>query len=225
MAEKICDASTRFYVVDDLRLSLGEIHAFPQKVYFRTWQEALTAYRQLPQTGIKSLGACVEREAELVRCVPIFPTDREGEDVLVVDGLAEHKEFHSVAQEIVDALRIRYCLDGTRLLPALKRPARKIRNARLWARTDCIRWVYVAGTGWLSRNEFEKRYPKEENSGFCYPLVLKYQVEAKTRDGRFVPMEVTPWDYKRLKRRTEDEALPPHPARRAEDKIKGGIPA
>ena len=202
-------AENGFYVVDNLRQS-------SEKRFFPSWKEALAAYRQLPQTVVKALGV---GETDLVRCVPIFPTDREGEDVLVVDGLAEHKDLHSVAQEIVDALRIRYCLDGTRLLPAPKRPARKIRYARLWAQTECIRWVYVAGTGWLSRSEFERRYPKEGNDNFCYPLVLKYQVDAKTRDGRFVPMEVTPWDYKRLKHRTENGPEKPHPARRAEDKI------
>ena len=53
---------------------------------FHNLGDALARYRELPETGEKTLGMVDGiRALELVRCVPLFPTDREGESILSSD--------------------------------------------------------------------------------------------------------------------------------------------
>lgn len=111
--------------------------------------------------------------------------------MLVLDSLppgwSRDPALAGFVQSCVAALSIRYCLSGDRLLPEPRRAEKKIRDKRLWAEGEnAVRWVCVAGAGWLSPAEFNRRYEYRAHGGFCYPLVLKYQLEVKTRDCRFV---------------------------------------
>ena len=70
---------------------------------FHNLSDALARYRELPETGEKTLGmADGIRALELVRCVPLFPTDREGESILSSDP--RNHEFWAKRPEAILAM-------------------------------------------------------------------------------------------------------------------------
>lgn len=76
-----------YYTIDDLRLppkrSLRKGRSVEQ---FSTLEEALARYQSLPAAGIRVLGLTDGIHVlELVKCLPLFPDDQEGEDVLASD--------------------------------------------------------------------------------------------------------------------------------------------
>ena len=90
---------------------------------FHNLSDALARYRELPETGEKTLGmADGIRALELVRCVPLFPTDREGESILSSDP--RNHEFWAKRPEAILAmetckrmLRLRYMTRGIIRVP------------------------------------------------------------------------------------------------------------
>ena len=60
--------------------------------------------------------------------------------------------------------------------------------------TQAIQWIYVAGSGWISPAELQRRKR---------PLVLKYRVECVDDEGYISLPEVTPWEYGQLMRQTK----------------------
>ena len=178
-------------------------------------KDALTRYRDLPRQGIKSLGLFQQGEAlELVRCLTLFPEDREGEDVLVIPqdpGPAwSGRRVQDLLAQCGEALQSRYYLEGCRLLPAPRghKLPPKLADKYLWSHggklSQNIQWLYVAGTGWLSPAEFQRRYGDLDGRSRCYPLVVKYRVDGTTERGSYVPLEVEPWEYELLRRRTQE---------------------
>ena len=76
-----------YYTIDDLRLppkrSLRKGRSVEQ---YSTLEEALARYQSLPAAGIRVLGLTDGIHVlELVKCLPLFPDDQEGEDVLASD--------------------------------------------------------------------------------------------------------------------------------------------
>ena len=76
-----------YYTIDDLRLppkrSLRKGRSVEQ---YSTLEEALARYQSLPAAGIRVLGLTDGIHVlELVKCLPLFPDDQEGEDVLALD--------------------------------------------------------------------------------------------------------------------------------------------
>lgn len=196
-----------WYTVDDLQRPKPN----RREVTFTDWRAALADYRALPATGVKALGFVSGNETvDLVRCIPLFPLDREGEDALVINGWNKDPKVVQAAEEFVSALQIRYCLKENCLLPRPEKASAKIRDKQLWSGDGSVRWLYVAGVGLLSPAEFERRYAQRERGGFCYPLVLNLQVDAKTKDGSLVALEVSPWDFERLKAQSSINPAPRH---------------
>lgn len=205
-----------YYTIDDLRQGQRNRGVTGWCLeQFSSWREALEHYRALPWSGVKVLG--VNRGAQvldLVRCVPLFPEDICGEDVLAADEFScpewhGERSVRRLAQECVRTLGIRYCLLGRSLVPAPERFPNSLRDKYLWGArpgdpSSAVRWVYVAGSGWLSPEEFKKRYSQPETGDFHRPLVIKCQVDGLTRSGQYIPLEVSPWDLRRLERRTLD---------------------
>ena len=76
-----------YYTIDDLRLPAKRLLRKGRSVeQFPTLEEALARYRALPAAGIRALGLTDGVHVlELVKCLPLFPDDREGEDVLASD--------------------------------------------------------------------------------------------------------------------------------------------
>lgn len=206
-----------YYTIDDLRLGHD-----PQGVtgwrlsQFLDWRDALAHYNSLPKSIVKELGVTNGTQVlNLIRCLPVAPDSLTGEDVLAADYLTlpawkDEPMVLEVARELVSSLNIRYCLDHDRIIPAPAPLPENLTGAFLWGSKpgDCvsaIRWIYVAGAGWLSPSELKRRYPAA-NRAFHYPLVLKYRVDTVTESGQYAPQEVTPWDYKHLEQRTKQRA-------------------
>lgn len=193
-----------FYVVDDLRLGHD-----PQGV--TGWQrrnflhlpDALARYHSLPGTAVRELGVTDgDRELPLIRRVPLFFDAPACEDVLVTDRLLrspwrKNPEVLTAAQTCVLQMKIRYCLDKGRLIPKpLPLPTDLFSYG-----PPSVRRVYTAGLGWLSPAELERRFSQEDGD-FCYPLVLKYQIDVQDADGVPVIRNVTPWELYCLESRT-----------------------
>ena len=175
--------------------------------------DALRRYRALPQREIKSLGVIQRGEAlELARCLPLFPEDREGEDVLVVPQAPGPAWSGQRVQDLLaqcgEALRARYYLEDRRLLPAPRdhKLPPKLADKLLWSHrgelSQSVQWLYVAGLGWISPAGFQRRYGGLDGRAPCYPLVVKYRADGATEKGGYVPLEVEPWEYELLRRRT-----------------------
>ena len=78
---------------------------------------------------------------------------------------------------------------------------KELRDKYLWLNERCgqetaIRWVYIVGAGW-KQLDFLRRWKKTG-----HPLVLRYQADGITEQGAYLSLEVAPWEYDLLMRRT-----------------------
>lgn len=63
--------------------------------------------------------------------------------------------------------------------------------------------AYRAGTGWIPLREWKRCASK-------HPLILKFMADGLTEGGAFVSLEVEPWEYDLLVRRTLERLIPNH---------------
>lgn len=147
---------------------------------------------------------------QLVRCLPLFPTDRTGYDVLLTDSIVQplwrnETQALEVAQAAAEHLDVRYCLDGGQIIPAPKPLSERCKTSCEQNIALVIKQIYAAGVGWLMPEDLRRRY---RNAGrtYHYPLVLKYLVDTVTQDGGSRTQEITPWAYKRLEWRAKQGA-------------------
>lgn len=193
-----------FYTIDDLRLKRG----LQTEARFPTVQEALAHYQSLPNDVAKELGMTNGvRTLRLIRRAGLSPNQHFSENILVTDKLIQPPwrgapEVASAAQKCVPALNIRFCLEKNRLVPKPTEPSEELR--RYISGPPLVIRAYVVGPGWLSPDELDRRFPKEDG-GFCYPLVLKYQVEIQT-DESSRTIELNHWDLRRLEIRARNLA-------------------
>ncbi len=210
----------QFYVVDNLwreKLNIAHFHHLP---------DAVAAYRALPAANRKALGVQHGVQAiDLVQCLPLFPHDQEGEDVLVLRFL-EFPMWNSdpkvmpAAHELASRLHIRYCLYQRCLIPAPDRDKlpRNLRNKFLWPDIPgelltAVQWIYVAGVGRLSPAEFKRRYGIGEV--FTYPLVVHISAFGADKRGNYHSLQVSPWEFHQLVHRTKE--------RFDQNKTEGGL--
>ena len=110
-----------YYTIDDLRLppkrSLRKGRSVEQ---YSTLEEALARYQSLPAAGIRVLGLTDGIHVlELVKCLPLFPDDQEGENVLALDYScfplwAQEPEAANATHICITAMNLRYvALCGT----------------------------------------------------------------------------------------------------------------
>lgn len=117
-----------------------------------------------------------------------------------------------LAEECIETFRIRYGMHEFTLFPLHQKPERQLAKKRfrlLNVEGSCspIRWMYVAGVGWLSPQEFKKRYIPPKRNDFQYPLVMKYRVDAVNKDGRILLLEIAPRDFECLTGKHENTRL------------------
>lgn len=198
-----------YYTIDDLRQPPKRLFRKGCSIrHFDTVEAAISHYQTLPATGEKSLGITDGFHVlELVKCLPLYPDDTEGETVWASDYQAltlwrERPESADAAAACEAAFHPRYRLDGAVLAPVsqLKTLPKRLWDKYLWlnVREDersAIRWVYTAGKGWVPPSILYRRTSRPV-------LVLKYQVDGLTDQGAYVPLDVAPWEYNLLLQRT-----------------------
>lgn len=200
----------QFYVVDNLwEGTLNTSH-------FHSLSDAVRAYKALPAANRKTLGVQRGVDAiDLVQCLPLFPNDREGEDVMVLRFLEfplwkSDPQIMEAAQELASRLHIRYCLFRQCVIPAPDRDKlpRTLRDRYLWPDEPgdfytAAQWIYVAGDGRLSAAEFKRRYRSGQNA-FRYPLVVQISACGMDSRGNYKSLQVSPWEFHQLIQRSKE---------------------
>lgn len=200
-----------YYTIDDLRrLSKHPRQKGRGMEQFPTLEEAMTHYRTLPAAGIRALGLTDGVYVlELVKCLPLLPDDRTGEDVLASDYRqfplwAQEPEAARAAEACIASLALRYRVKGNVVepLPAPEGLPQELQGNLLWLNLSgeaqsAIHQVYVAGTGWVSPGILHRKADP-------MPLVLKYRADGITGQGAYRSLEVEPWAYDLLALRTQE---------------------
>ena len=200
-----------YYTMDDLRLGRS---GFLQKGWTvrqrPELEEALAHYRGIPITKRKVLGLTDGFHVlELVKNVPLLLGDPEGEDVLAAElgeplpAWADTLEARQAVRTCMEALGLRYQIEGKILAPIpvnKKQRRKKLAGKYLWPDVpgnpaSALRWVYLAGKGWLAPTVLEE-HPA------VLPLVLKVRADGITDKGDYRPLELEPWEFRLLARRT-----------------------
>ena len=196
--------------MDDMRRDRLDI------AHFSHLKDAVQAYRCLPGDSYKALGVTDGGEAaDLILRLPIRPGEPPVEDVLDLgfleqSGWKSKPGFMAAIHELAVCLMVRYCLFQGCLIPAPRKKAlsRGLREKYLWPDVPrdfntSIHWIDVAGVGRLSAAEFKKRY-RQDDAVLFYPLVLRIGACGMTRHGRYSALEVTPWQFHLLARRSQE---------------------
>ena len=200
----------QFYMVDNLwEGALNTSH-------FHSLSDAVRAYKTLPAANRKALGVQRGFDAiDLVQCLPLFPSDKEGEDVMVLRFLEfpmwkSDPQIMEAAQELASRLHIRYCLFRQCIIPAPDRDKlpRALRDRYLWPDEPgdfytAAQWIYVAGDGRLSAAEFKRRYRTGQNA-FRYPLVVQISACGMDSRGNYQSLQVSPWEFHQLIQRSKE---------------------
>lgn len=199
----------QFYVIDSLwegRMNMSHFSRLP---------DAVQAYRALPASFRKALGVRQGVDViDLVQCLPLFPNDQEGEDVMALRFLEyplwkSDPQVMEAAQGLASRLHIRYCLYRRCIIPAPDREKlpRALRDRYLWPDEPgdfdtAAQWVYVAGAGRLSAAEFKRRYM--DPCGVYHPLVTHISACGMDGRGNYKALQVSPWEFHLLARRSQE---------------------
>ena len=200
-----------YYTMDDLRLGQGSLLCKGWSLErVQTLDEAVEHYRGIPITKRKVLGLTDGFHVlELVKNVPLLLGDPEGEDVLASElgeplpQWADTPEARQAVRTCLEALGLRYQIEGKILAPIpvnKKQRRKKLAGKYLWPDVpgnpaSALRWVYLAGKGWLAPTVLKE-------SAAVLPLVLKVRADGITDKGDYSPLELEPWEFRLLARRT-----------------------
>ncbi len=200
----------QFYVVDNLWKGTLDIH------HFRSLPDAIRAYRTLPAANQKALGLQRGTDSiDLVQCLPLFPNDREGEDVMTLRFLEfplwkSDPQVMEMARELASRLHIRYCLYRHCIIPAPDRDKlpRALRDRYLWPDEPgdfdtATQWIYTAGVGRLPAAEFKRRFCASQDA-VQYPLVTHISAHGMDGRGNYKSLQVSPWEFHLLARRSQE---------------------
>ena len=200
-----------YYTMDDLRLGQGSLLCKGWSLErVQTLDEAVEHYRGIPITKRKVLGLTDGFHVlELVKNVPLLLGDPEGEDVLASElgeplpQWADTPEARQAVRTCLEALGLRYQIEGKILAPIpvnKKQRRKKLAGKYLWPDVpgnpaSALRWVYLAGKGWLAPTVLKE-------PAAVLPLVLKVRADGITDKGDYRPLELEPWEFRLLARRT-----------------------
>ena len=200
-----------YYTIDDLRLGHDPagITGWRLRQYLSP-EDAMMQYKDLPVTAEKSLGLTDGvHTLELMRCVAIFPDEREGVDVLASDYRAsplwaQSTQAAQAADLCISRFNLRYALSGNVIVPIPEsdRLPKPLRDVYLWPDykgdvQSAIRWVEVYGRGWM--------HPKIlGEKAAVRPIVLNVKADGITGQGAYLALELKPWEYDLLARRTRE---------------------
>ena len=164
-----------YYTIDDMSLPRkGMLRKGWSVQHFDNLEEAIRFYREISLSKDKRLGLTDSiHTLELVRCVPIFSFDTEGEDILASDYRqyplwADLPEAKSATQTCIKqfSLRYQFCSDAIMPLSRSNRLPKHLRDKYLWLSINhdpdsAIRWVYICryGLGLLKGVETPRLQP------------------------------------------------------------------
>lgn len=203
-----------YYTIDDLRKGHdGKGVTGWRQDRFLDRKGALLHYRHIPDTGVKALGIRAgDTDIDLIHCVPLFKQDTSGDSLLVTGFLSrlEGKEKQwavELAREWCRLLNVCFCLDGDRIIPAPTTVSKKLAGKYLWPDTpgvweSAIQWLQVAEVGWIPPTGLSQRFPP--NGDYQYPVILKCRVGGVTESGDYCGLEVTPYEFVKLKQKTQE---------------------
>lgn len=190
-----------YYTIDDMRRGYDPLGVNGWRArYFLSLEQALEQYRSMPTAAVKSLGVTDgKRVLELVRCHPLFPCDKEGEDVLTTEfrklpQWCRGPEVTQAVQRCITVLRLRYLMEKDRIvsIPRDEDLSNVHKGIRLiTCGSDSICQVYIAGRGLVPPSVLE--WPQA-----TLPLIFYYVVQCVREDGTGVLLEVDPWVYEQL---------------------------
>ena len=150
-----------------------------------------------------------------MQCLPLFPNDREGEDVMTLRFLEfplwkSDPQVMEMARDLASRLHIRYCLYRHCIIPAPDRDKlpRALRDRYLWPDepgdlNTAAQWLYVAGAGRLSAAEFKRRFRASQDAA-QYPLVTHISAHGMYGRGNYKSLQVSPWEFHLLARRSQE---------------------
>lgn len=176
---------------------------------FHNLSDALARYRELPATGEKTLGlADGIRALELVRCVPLFPTDREGESILSSDPRkhpfwAKRTEAILAVETCKQMLKLRYMTQGLIRVPIpdAEELPEELKGKRLWMKEphddpmSAIKSVTVIGKGPMSPKVLRQKANPPH-------LVFEYWVDLVDSEGAYDYRPMQPWMFDLLAQQT-----------------------
>ena len=196
-----------YYTIDDMSRGYDPLGVNGWRArYFLSSEQALEQYRSMPTAAVKSLGVTDgKRVLELVRCYPLFPGDKEGEDVLTADlrklpQWCRGPEVTQAVQRCIAVLRLRYLMEKDRVIAIPRDEGLSVGydGIRLLScGPDSICQVYVAGRGLVPPSVLE--WPQA-----TLPLIFYYVVQGVMKDGTGILLDVTPWIYEQLLCRTKE---------------------
>lgn len=202
-----------FYTVGDLRLLQrypGGLHSRPN--LFQTYTDAVEEYKRIPSSSVRVFGIIHGKHVcELVRCLPLFPDDLSGENVLMADifhypAWQCQPELILIANHLARDLPIHYYLQSGCIFPA---PEPGQFPDLLFGATLCesrhrraLKSVYVARIGWCPAKVMTRAVTSVTVKQV--PLIVSCRVTVRMKNGMIRTVDVAPWVYERLKR-------PPYP--------------
>ena len=200
----------QYYTIDDLRRSPVQSSRNGWIMErFGTLEEALSRYRALPSSGSRSIGMTDGLHVlELARRAVLFPAESPCEDVQAArpEALplwADRPEAITAAEAAISALHLRYRISGRMAvpIPPAGKPRQELWDKYLWlsgenGQETALRWAYLAGAGWKQPAILQRW------NHAALPLVLRYQADGVTEQGSYLSLEVAPWEYEYLMRRT-----------------------
>ena len=142
------------------------------------------------------------------RRAALFPAESPCEDVQAASPealplWADRPEAIAAAKATISALHLRYRISGRMAVPVppAGKPRWELRDKYLWlsgesGQETALRWAYLAGAGW-KQPAFLRRWNQA-----ALPLVLRFRADGITEQGAYLPLEITPWEYEYLMRRT-----------------------
>ena len=199
-----------YYILDGAspkkRVPFSGISAIEQ---FGDLNEALKRYRELPDSNEKVLGLSDGLCAlELVRCVPLFPTDREGTSILSSDPRkhpfwAGRPEAILAMETCKQVLKLRYMTQGIIRVPIpdAEELPEELKGKRLWMKAphvdpmSAIKSVTVIGKGPMSPKVLRQKANPPH-------LVFEYWVDLVDADGAYDYRPMQPWMFDLLAQQT-----------------------
>lgn len=200
-----------YYTIDDLRLGYDPRGVTGWRMSrFVSLADALEHYRSLPDSAVKVFGLTDGVHVlELVKCLPLFPGDQQGESVLASDYRmfplwSRVTEAVTATEACISTLGLRYMVNWSVIepIPASEELPEALRESYLWLNItgdmySAVHKVYVAGKGWVSPHVLARQT-------IPLPLVLKYRTDAMNSQGAYLSLEVAPWEYRLLALRTKE---------------------